>query len=73
MIAMINFFIIVGLNNDVCKGRTRNLFVIASVLRFSELLLLIRHNKRFVYYKKKGIFSKITKKKNKSSRENLLI
>ena len=55
------------------KGELENSLSLPSVLRFSELLLLIRHNKRFVYYKKKGIFSKITKKKNKSSRENLLI
>lgn len=55
------------------KGERETSLSLPSVLRFSELLLLIRHNKRFVYYKKKGIFSKITKKKNKSSRENLLI
>lgn len=55
------------------KGERETSLSFSSVLRFSELLLLIRHNKRFVYYKKKGIFSKITKKKNKSSRENLLI
>ena len=55
------------------KGERETSLSLPSVLRFSELLLLIRHNKRFVYYKKKGIFSKKHEEKNKSSRENLLI
>ena len=38
------------------KGERETSLSLPSVLRFSELLLLIRHNKRFVYYKKKGVF-----------------
>ena len=55
------------------KGERETSLSLPSVMRFSEILLLIRHNKRFVYYKKKGIFSKNHEEKNKSSRENLLI
>ena len=55
------------------KGELDTSLSLPSVMRFSEILLLIRHNKRFVYYKKKGIFSKNHEEKNKSSRENLLI
>ena len=55
------------------KGERETSLSLPTVMRFSEILLLIRHNKRFVYYKKKGIFSKNHEEKNKSSRENLLI
>lgn len=40
------------------KGELETSLSLPSVMRFSELLLLIRHNKRFAYYKKKGIFFK---------------